>query len=278
MKKVGFIDYYLDEFHANNYVDWIKDLSKGELEVTYAWAKIDAPKGMTTQQWCEKYKVERLSSIEEVVEKSDCLIVLSPDNPDMHEELCQLPLRSGKRVYIDKTFADDRATALRIFEIAEKNNTPCFSSSALRFAAEYQNIDKSKVQNIASWGPGPLDIYSIHQIEPIVGFMGPNVKRVQFIGTKEWPALLIEFADGRRANMSHHGWECPFSMSIDYNDRTSKVVTVQSEYFLAFVEQMVDFFMTGDVKVSHAETVAIISIRGAAIKAAKNPGEWIAIE
>lgn len=277
MKKVGFIDYYLDEFHANNYVEWIQKLSKGELAVTYAWAKIDAPKGMTTQQWCEKYKVEHIEAMEEIVDKSDYLIVLSPDNPEMHEELCQVPLRSGKLVYVDKTFANDRETALRIFGIAEQSNTPCFSSSALRFAAEYKDIDKTKIQNIASWGPGPLDIYSIHQIEPIVSLMGPNVKRVMFIGTKEWPALLIEFADGRRANMSHHGWSCPFSMSVDFADGTSKIRIVQSDYFQLFVEQMVDFFMTGEVKVSHAETVAIISIREAGLKAAQNPGKWVQI-
>lgn len=277
MKKIGFIDYYLDEFHANNYVEWIKTLSKGEMEVTYAWAKTDAQGGMTTQQWCEKNSVEQIETIEEIVDKSDCLIVLSPDNPEMHEELCQVPLRSGKLVYIDKTFANDRETALRIFKIAEQTNTPCFSSSALRFAAEYKEIDRAKIQNIASWGPGPLDIYSIHQIEPIVSFMGPDVKRVMFVGTKQWPALLIEFDDGRRANMSHHGWSCPFTMSIDFTDGTSKVAVVQSDYFLSFVEEMVNFFTTGEVKVSHAETVAIISIREAGLKAAQNPGEWVTI-
>ena len=29
MKTVGFIDYYLDEYHANNYPQWLKDASKG---------------------------------------------------------------------------------------------------------------------------------------------------------------------------------------------------------------------------------------------------------
>ena len=43
------------------------------------------------------------------MEKSDCLLVLSPDNCEMHEELCQIPLRSGKRTYVDKTFAPDLA-------------------------------------------------------------------------------------------------------------------------------------------------------------------------
>ena len=52
----------------------------------------------------------------------------------MHEELSQLPLKSGKPTYIDKTFAPDYPTAKRIFDLAEANGTPCYSTSALRYA------------------------------------------------------------------------------------------------------------------------------------------------
>lgn len=278
MKKIGFIDYYLDEFHANSYVDWIKVASNGELEVAYAWAKIDAPKGMTTEQWCVQHKVQQVGTMEELTDISDIIIVLSPDNSEMHEELCQVPLRSGKRVYVDKTFAPDTATARRIFAIAEEHGTPCFSSSALRFADEYQDIDKSKIQNIASWGPGTYEIYSIHQIEPIVSLLGSDAKRVMYIGTKDWPVLVIEFSGNRRAIMSHHGWSCPFSMVINFDDATSQCVQVQSDYYKMFIKEMVDFFLKGEVKVNHAETIAVIAIREAGMKAAQNTGTWVDVE
>ena len=49
MKTVGFIDYYLDEFHANHYPQWLKEASGGELEVKYAYGKITSPlTGMTS--------------------------------------------------------------------------------------------------------------------------------------------------------------------------------------------------------------------------------------
>ena len=44
MKRIGFIDYYLDEWHANNYPQLIKEVSGGELEVTCAYAVIDSPR------------------------------------------------------------------------------------------------------------------------------------------------------------------------------------------------------------------------------------------
>ncbi len=59
--KIGFVDYYLDEWHANNYPALIKEVSGGEMEVAYAYGHIDSPiGGMTTDEWCAKYGIERL--------------------------------------------------------------------------------------------------------------------------------------------------------------------------------------------------------------------------
>ena len=43
--KIGFIDYYLDEWHANNYPNWIREASDGEMEVSLAYGMIDSPIG-----------------------------------------------------------------------------------------------------------------------------------------------------------------------------------------------------------------------------------------
>ena len=56
-----------------------------------------------------------------------------------------MPLKSGKCVYVDKTFAPDKATAERIFEKAKKYGSPIFSSSALRFATELDEINKPNI-------------------------------------------------------------------------------------------------------------------------------------
>ena len=174
MQTIGFIDYFLDEWHANNYPEWIKQASGGELQVAYAYGKIDSPRpgGLTTDDWCAKYGITRCATIEEVVEKSDCLLVLSPDNCEMHEELCQIPLRSGKRTYVDKTFAPDLAAAERLFAIARQSGTPCYSTSALRFAAEYRDIRPDEVTAVSCWGPNDFDTYSVHQLEPLMMLMG----------------------------------------------------------------------------------------------------------
>lgn len=103
--KIGFIDYYLDEWHANHYPEWLKKYSNGEMEVAYAYGQIASPfTHKTSQEWCQEHQVTYCAAIEEVVEKSDALIVLSPDNCEKHEELAKLPLMSGKRTLSIRPF------------------------------------------------------------------------------------------------------------------------------------------------------------------------------
>jgi len=280
MKIIGFIDYYLDEWHANNYPKRICEASGGEMQVKYAYGKMDSPLpgGRTTQQWCQEEGIQQVGSIEELIEKCDCINVLSPDNPEMHEELCELPLKSGKPVYVDKTFAETRASAEKIFQIAESHGTPCFSASALRFASELDAVDKSQVTGLVSVGPGLLSNYSIHQIEPIIYLMGPEVARVQFTGTQALPGAVLEFKDGRRAHFSHHGWDCPFAMTVDLAGGGCLRHEVNSDYFGGFMKAMLAFFDGGPEVVGHQDTIAVISAREAAIKAAANPGCWVRAE
>ncbi len=275
MIQIGFIDYYLDEWHANNYPRMIQAASGGEMEVAYAYGMIDSPiGGLTTDAWCEKYGVKKIETIEELVKISDVLVVLSPDNCEMHEELCKIPLASGKRCYIDKTFAPDYATAKRIFANAEAHNTPCYSTSALRFADEYRNIDTDGIHGIQSWGPAEFETYSIHQLEPLAMLMKATPKRVMYLPGEGCYSLIIEYSDGRYASVNGFRDGSPFMINIAKSSGNC-VLNINSPYFDHFIENLVDFFRTGEVKVPHDETLHIMALRGAGIEAQKTPGVWV---
>lgn len=277
MKKVGFIDYYLDEWHANNYPQFIHNASNGRYEVCCAYAEIDSPHGgLTTEAWGKKYGIEILKSIDEVIEKSDVLIVLSPDNPEMHEKLTELPLKSGKLVYIDKTFAPDRATAERIFANADRHGTPCYSSSALRFSSELAEIDCDRIHTLVTEGPGVYEIYSIHQIEPIVTLMRSRATRVMYTGTPEIPSMIIEFADGRHAHM-RQCLNMPFKVAAIDSENRAEVKEIKSDYFGLFIEALIGFFDTGVSPVPHEQTVDVIAIREAGLRAMTTPFVWVEV-
>ncbi len=275
--KIGLVDFYLDEWHANHYPQMLHDCSGGEIEAVYAYGRIASPlTGVTSAQWCCRYGLTLCPTIEEVVEKSDGIIVLSPDNCEMHVDLCRIPLASGKPVYVDKTFAPDLASAKRIFAMAEAGGSPVYSSSALRFATEYADVNRADITAINSWGPMDYETYSIHQLEPMMMLMGADASRVQFSASENWYQLLIAFADGRFGTISGFRNGSPFLMNIAGREK-SQVIEVKSAYFHNFMMELVDFFRTRTVKVPHCDTLRIMAVREAGLRAAACPGQWVEV-
>ena len=278
MLKIGFIDYFLDEWHANSYPDMFRQWAP-EVEVAYAYGMIDSPRsgGLTNKQWAETYGVTLLDSMEEVIEKSDVLLVLSPDNPEMHEQLCKLPLKSGKRTYIDKTFAETAESARRIFAMAEEGNTPCYSSSALFFAKEYGDIYGKEAAYIDSCGPYAFPIYIIHQLEPIVAMLKEDPVRAMSVGTEEYPVVIVEFTGGKRAKMSTFPKGGPFSMNIGLAEETA-FVKVEGSFWEGFIKSLARFYVTGEIPVPHENTLRVIGAREIANKALEKPYTWVYAE
>jgi len=266
MKKIGFIDYYLDEWHAKEYPKLIDELSNGEFKVCYAYGEIDSPNGMSNAEWAKEFGVELCACIDEVIEKSDFLVVLSPDNPEMHEKLTERALKSKKHTYIDKTFSPDKASAERMFALAEEYGTKCYSSSALRYADEYRDIKREDIHAIYSQGPGSYEVYSVHQLEPIVMLMGTEVEGVTVTGDSEHPSMIIEFSGGRRAYMTQYH-NTDFEMILINKENMGDRRTVKSEFFKTFIIEMLDFFTLGEPKVTKEETITIMAIREAGTKA-----------
>ena len=285
MKKVGFIDYFLDEWHANNYPEWIRENCKAmgrDCGVSYAWADISRPGGLDTTAWCSKYGVEALGSIEELVEKSDYIIVLSPDNPEQHEKLSRIPLMSGKPVYIDKTFSPNFKTGVRMFELAEKYGTPMFSSSALRFAREFSNYPDQKVNRdllecVATLGPGLFENYSVHQLEMIVSLMGNGAQKIKCLPTEHARSLTLEYGDGRRAYMLQIQ-EVPFQAALQLKTGEGIFIEQCSDIFPRLVHAMLDFFETGKSPVPKEETLEIMALIEAGSRAVENGDTWVAVD
>ena len=185
-KKIGFIDLFIDEWHANNYPKWIRESALGsEFDVALAWEKYTPAGKKDLKAWCAEQNVTPASSIEEVVEKCDCICVLAPSNPEVHEELAELPLKSGKPVYVDKPFAPNGDAARRMFDLAAKYNTPLMSSSALRFGNELMELQQKNIGPLfvnTCGGGGNFPEYAIHQIEMIVSLLGTGAKELQVCG------------------------------------------------------------------------------------------------
>jgi hypothetical protein len=285
MIKIGFIDYYLDEWHANNYPGWIRENSRligRSFEVAYAWADIVVNGVMDTGAWCDKYGVMQLSSIEELVEKSDCIFVLSPDNTEHHERLSRVPLMSGKPVYIDKTFSPDLASGVRMFDLARRHCTPVFSSSALRFASEFSNEIKcesfrKELDYVAVTGPGLYENYSVHQIEMMTTVIGTGASRIKSLSSASGRHFTVEYENGVLASILQIQ-QAPFQMLIQLKDGKGIFIEQCSGIFTRMIDAILNFFETGIPPVPEKETLEIMAIREAGYKALHHYDSWLMIE
>lgn len=281
MKKIGFIDYYIDEWHANNYPQMICDSSYGDkFQVTLAWDEITPEGKKPIDDWCNEQGVAKASSIEQVVNECDCIVVLSPDNVEHHERLATLPLASGKPVYIDKPFAPSLEVGRRMVERAKAHNTPLMSSSALRFDSTVENaikqIGDQKPRFMSARGPGVFEIYAIHQVEPIATIIGTGARRLMQCGSGDNKLMVIDYGDGRRAVMNQIPSH-PFQFSVQYGETETLVVNEMSDFFPRFIEAMLGFFDTGVSPVPSEQTLAIAAILEAGTAALKCPDEWVNI-
>ncbi|MBR2427780.1 MAG: Gfo/Idh/MocA family oxidoreductase [Lentisphaeria bacterium] len=278
-KKIGFIDLFIDEWHANNYPGWLRESPLyDQFELAYAYEVKANPNGRNLVQWCKDFDMIPAASIEEVVEKSDCLFVLAPSNPEVHEQLAELPLKSGKPLYIDKPFAPSRAAAERIFALADAHNTPMFSSSALRFGDELIQARKDLAGKkpecvITCGGGGSLDEYAIHQLEMIVSVMGTGAVKLMRSHGILGDSIHIRYADGRQAVANYYpSFGFTISMGGDFpmvNQPT------QSRTFNNLLDSIMTFFAGGPNPVDRAETIEIATLLEQSILAKDKDGIWI---
>ena len=284
MKTIGFIDYYLGEWHALNYPAWIGEAAARmglDYKLAYAWAEREdslAYPDKTSSGYCAEFGVERCETIEELCEKSDVIVILAPTDPEKHLGYAEVALRYGKPTYIDKTFAPDLATAKEIFAIAERYGTPFFSSSALRYATELGAYENCR-QMIVTGSGSNLAEYVIHHVEMAVKKLGVGavaLKAEQF-GAQVY--LHVQYPDDRTATLIF-ARSLPYSLYMaDGRPDGARPVTVKvdSPFFAGLIEDMLRFFEEKIPSFDPKETLEVMAIREAAVRAASHLGEWIPV-
>ena len=279
MKKIGFIDYYISEWHANQYPGWIEEISKElgyDYKVCYGWAEIEnsLTDNRSTDEWCKAYNVEKCETIEEICAKSDYLIILSPSTPEKHLLYAKDAFKCGKRTYVDKTFAPSKEEAEKIYALGEKYGTKFFSTSALRYATEIYGGEKD-VAITTTGGGRALEEYVIHQIEMIAVRMGMDVKRLKTVKTGEKDyEVYLEYTDGRTALMKYNPAN-KFTMQRTNEKGEVSQTGITSDFFKNLIKKILIFFETGEVDFNVKDTIKIMAVREKVIDSMAKLNTWV---
>ncbi len=240
-----------------------------------------------TKELREKYGVEIVASIDELLKKVDVVLLESVDGRP-HREQARPVFKARKPIFIDKPVAGSLADAIAIYDLARETGTPCFSSSSLRFSPGIAGMRiNSKVGEVIgcdAYGPCHLEEhhpdlfwYGVHGVESLFTIMGTgcqSVTRVQTEGTDlaagVWKGGRIGTFRGLRQGASDYG-ATVFG---------SKGIAPSGGYagYEPLVVEICKFFRTGKPPVSTAETIEIFAFMEAADESKRQGGKPVTIE
>ena len=269
IKRIGFVDYKLDNFHANVFLNHLRDEAADRGFAVAGGFALDEEDGLA---WSENNDVPYFDSVEALNEHVDSYAVLAPSNPELHLELCEMVLPMGKTTYVDKTFAPDLETAEKIFALADEYGVAMQTASALRYT-EVQDFVKEAggseaVRHMVAWGGGgSFGEYSIHPTEMAISCMGPDVESLMRRGTDEHSQLLLNFSGGRTAVINvYTNATTPFAASVTTESETHYITVDTNCLFVNMTHAMLDLFETGEVSIPREESLMVRRILDSAGK------------
>ena len=278
MKRIGLIDYYINEWHALNYPAFLKNIKKevdNDFEITDFYAEIDHP-DLSSDGYEKKYNIHKCSSLEELCTKCDYLMILYPDNPERKFDVIKKVIPFKKPVFVDKTFVDNFKEAKQVFELAKEQNTPLFTSSSLRYAGEVVSLEK--VESLLVIAPSVhLSDYWIHPLEIVLSKMGSGATRaklsksgVHYMLNIEYPrnkSALIVIAEGGNAQDFFVSGNGKFKQNL---------VRCSSPYFENEMKDILRFFKEKSSSFSYLETLEAMKLRDIALQ--NRFDEWINLD
>ncbi|HZO88279.1 MAG TPA: Gfo/Idh/MocA family oxidoreductase [Chthonomonadaceae bacterium] len=281
--RIGLVDHHLNNYHADVFLRLIRAGRAGrEAEIVAAWES-----NPTGDDWCVKNKVRRAASPQDAARDADAVMVLAPDNIDVHPAFCDQVLPLGKPTFVDKYLAPTVAEARTIVAQAEKNRTPLLCCSALRYAEELNELladAPQPIQAMYSRGMGQWKGYGIHSVSPVVRVMGGGVRRVIDTGVPGDSFVTLDYGDGHRALIEVHacdnGYEV-FSWQLGIRVGNSYRITTVKQYEQFYANQMMavlNFFATSQPDITPQEAISVVAILEGAEKSQAGGGVWVPVE
>lgn len=258
MKRIGFVDDQLDNFHANTYLALMRNQLQDRGWTVTACTSLNHAQG---KLWAEKKEVPYFTDLQAMNGQVDAYMILAPSTPSTHWDMCQSIFPFGKPTYVDKTFAPDETTAKAIFELADRHQVIVQTSSALRYT-NVQDIVRQQQrppQQMIAWGSGTsFGEYAIHPVEMIVSLMGPQATALMRTGTPERSQLLIRFSQDRLAIANVYiNSQTPFAASLSDKKGTQYVPVEAGHIFRNTMAAILDMFDQQRVDIDRQESLMV---------------------
>lgn len=291
--KVGMIG--LDTSHSIAFTKVLNDAAAADevanCKVTIAYPygsrKIESSysriPGYTEQM--KEMGVEIAESIAEVLAEVD-VVLLETNDGNPHLEQAMAVIDAGKPLFIDKPVAGSLADAIAIYQYAEQNQVPVFTSSSLRYskgAVEIRNGSIGKVHGAETFSPAHLEPshpdlfwYGIHGVEALFTVMGAGCESVVRVSTEDTEFVTGTWNGGRvGAFRGIRGYKGGYGGTAYGEKGIAEVGPYQG--YRPLVVDIVAFFKTGKSPVEAKESLEIYAFMEAADESKRQGGVPVSI-
>lgn len=209
MLKIGVIGAgHLGKFHLNNWLTIQGVQLVGFCDTDDANAKAVA----------QKYQLQRFEEVEKLIDACDAIDIVAPTT--YHFELCELAIKKGKHVFVEKPLANTMDEAKELVKLAKEANIKFqvghverFNPAFLALKGQSLNPMFIEVHRLAQFNPRGTDVsvildLMIHDIDIILSLVKGNVNYISANGvavmsdTPDIANVRIEFDNGCVANLT----------------------------------------------------------------------------
>ena len=235
----------------------------------------------------KKLGVEIVPTIPEMLKKVDVVLLESVDGRPHLEQAIPV-LKAGKTMFIDKPVAGTLTDAFAIYQAAKDLKQPVFTTSSLRYMANFDDIVNKKsigdILGAESYGPSSIEPthpdlfwYGIHAVEALYTVMGLGCHTVSRVHTPDtdvvvgiWDGNRIGVFRGLRSGRQDFGGTAfgktgisTFGRSLGYDP---------------MIKEVVKYFQTGISPIAPEETLEIFTFMEAADESKRRAGLAVSMD
>ena len=242
-----------------------------------------------TSELRDTYGVSMVDSPEAVAEASDAILLCSVDGR-VHREQFSRIAGAGKPIFIDKPFASSVSDAESMAELAAKNGTRVFCSSALRFSVALTDVLNAETAGAVTGADfcGPMAIeptspgffwYGVHTIEMLYASLGTGCRSVLATSSDDHDCLIGIWDDGRLGTIrGNRTGDNGFHGLVHFAEHTAHIdiATASRPFFSSLLEAVMSFFKGGETPVSLESSVEMVRFMEAGNRS-RESGEMISL-
>jgi len=199
---------HLGKFHLNNW----KEMKNAEVVGFYD------PNDATAKDVEKKYKLRRFNDAADLMDAVDAVDIVAPT--PYHYQLCELAVRKGKHVFVEKPMADTLQEGKHLVEMVQEAGIKFQVGHVERFNPAFLAVKDIRldpmfieVHRLAQFNPRGTEVsvildLMIHDIDIILKLVKSDVKHISASGvavmtdTPDIANVRIEFNNGCVANLT----------------------------------------------------------------------------